>query len=210
MRLRSPYSSGILPLQPPASTASTASTACRCLFCLQMLHCSASTHRCIPTLFSYLFSTQLTPTSFPRYLLTRNAARHPTCLRRGYATEASLARELPDRRPALIPQLRTHWVDPPPNPPYKLESYDKLNLQLEVRWLKDPVKLADHTVKLLRDNDFRKALEIVRMASKYVQCTVSWNHLIDYEMSKARVTNAVKLYNEASSYLVHRSASMQG
>lgn len=107
-----------------------------------------------------------------------------------------MAPERPDRRPTLIPQFRTHWVDPPPNPPNNVEPYDKLNLQLEVRWLKDPVKLADHTVKLLREDDFRKALEIVRMASKYVQCTVSWNHLIDYEMSKARVADALKWYNE--------------
>ena len=67
------------------------------------------------------------------------------------------------------------------------------------------MKLADHTVKLLRDDDFLKALELVRLASKDVECTVSWNHLIDYEMSKARVTEAVKLYNEVSSYPVHSS-----
>ena len=80
-----------------------------------------------------------------------------------------------------------------------------MHLKLELRWLKDPVKLADHTVKLLRDDDFLKALELVRLASKDVECTVSWNHLIDYEMSKARVTEAVKLYNEVSSCPVHRS-----
>ena len=85
------------------------------------------------------------------------------------------------------------------------EPYKKLHLKLELRWLKDPVKLADHTVKLLRDDDFLKALELVRLASKDVECTVSWNHLIDYEMSKARVTEAVKLYNEVSSCPVHRS-----
>ena len=86
------------------------------------------------------------------------------------------------------------------------ESYNKSHLRLELRWLKDPVKLADRTVKLLRDDDFLKALELVRLASKDVECTVSWNHLIDYEMSKARVTEAVKLYNEVSSCPVHRSA----
>ena len=84
-----------------------------------------------------------------------------------------------------------------------VEPYKKLHLKLELRWLKDPVKLADHTVKLLRDDDFLKALELVRLASKDVECTVSWNHLIDYEMSKARVTEAVKLYNEVSSCPVH-------
>ena len=67
------------------------------------------------------------------------------------------------------------------------------------------MSLAEHTVKLLREDDFQKALEIVRLASKDVECTVSWNHLIDYEMSKARVSNAVKLYNEVSSCLDHHS-----
>ena len=85
------------------------------------------------------------------------------------------------------------------------EPYRKSHLKLELRWLKDPVKLADHTVKLLRDDDLLKALELVRLASKDVECTVSWNHLIDYEMSKARVTEAVKLYNEVSSCPVHPS-----
>ena len=84
------------------------------------------------------------------------------------------------------------------------------NLELEVRWLKDPVKLADHTVKLLREDDFRKALEIVRLASKHMECTVSWNHLIDYKMSKAKVTDAVKLYNEVSSCPVHRCTHSEG
>ena len=65
--------------------------------------------------------------------------------------------------------------------------------------------MADHTVKLLRDDDFLKALELVRLASKDVECTVSWNHLIDYEMSKARVAEAVKLYNEVGLCSVHRS-----
>ena len=81
--------------------------------------------------------------------------------------------------------------------------YKRSHLELELRWLKDPVRLADHTVKLLHEDAFDKALELVRLASsKQVQCTVSWNHLIDYEMSKARVTNAIKLYNDVSSRLI--------
>ncbi len=111
-----------------------------------------------------------------------------------------MPRDVPYGGPALIPQFPNHSHD----------GTKKSSLRIEVRWLKDPVKLANHTVKLLHGDDFEKALEIVRLASKNVECTVSWNHLIDYEMSKARVTNAVKLYNEASSYLVHRSAYIQG
>lgn len=103
----------------------------------------------------------------------------------------------------LSPQTRPHTPDLPANRPSKIEAYKRSNLELELRWLKDPMKLADHTVKLLREDDPQKALAIVRLASKDVECTVSWNHLIDYEMSKARVANALKLYNEVSSYLVH-------
>lgn len=74
-----------------------------------------------------------------------------------------------------------------------------------MRWLKDPLKLGDHTVSLLRADNFRKALEIVRIASRDVQCTVSWNHLVDYEMSKGRVQNATKVYNEVSRYKTSNS-----
>lgn len=109
---------------------------------------------------------------------------------------------MPDSGLTLTSRIRPHTLDPPANRPSKNEAYKRSNLELEVRWLKDPVKLAEHTVKLLREDDPQKALAIVRLASKDVECTVSWNHLIDYEMSKARVANALKLYNDVSSYLV--------
>lgn len=72
----------------------------------------------------------------------------------------------------------------------------KKHLDRELVWLQDPLKLAENTIGLLRDNDDEKAIEIVRMASKKAPCTVSWNHLIDYEMSKGRVQKAVKIYHE--------------
>ncbi|KAL8733436.1 MAG: hypothetical protein Q9166_002062 [cf. Caloplaca sp. 2 TL-2023] len=72
----------------------------------------------------------------------------------------------------------------------------KRNLDRELLYLRDPLKLAENTIALLRNNDNEKALELVRMASKKIQCTVSWNHLVDYEMSKGRIQKAVKIYNE--------------
>lgn len=120
-----------------------------------------------------------------------------------------MAREVLVTAPALTPQSRTDTVDRPSNRPSTVGPYKKSDLEREVRWLKDPVKLADHAVKLLQEDDFEKALEIVRLASKDVECTVSWNHLIDYEMSTARVANAVRLYNEVSSHLVHHSAYIE-
>lgn len=162
-----------------------------------MLHCSACIRTCIRTVFSRLSSTQLILTSSPPHLLASQATRCSIWLRRGYTTEAYLTRHVPGSEPAPFPHDRTHISDA------KFEQDQKSKLALEVRWLKDPVKLADHTVKLLREDQFEKALDIVRLASRDVVSTVSWNHLIDYEMSKARVPNAVKLYNEVSSSLVH-------
>lgn len=72
----------------------------------------------------------------------------------------------------------------------------KRELQRELTFLEDPLKLADNTVTLLRKDDTEKALEIVRMASKRISCVVSWNHIIDYHMSKGWIQPAEKVYNE--------------
>ena len=177
-----------------------------------MLHCNASIPNSIRTVSSHLCTTRLASTSSSSsssssslHSCPRQATRHPPWFRRRYATEASLARDTLDNGSALIPQIRTYR-----NRPSKSLTYKKSHLGLELRWLKDPLKLADHTVSLLREDDVEKALEIVRLASKDVQCTVSWNHLIDYEMSKARVNNALKLYNEASDFLLYCYAYDEG
>lgn len=62
--------------------------------------------------------------------------------------------------------------------------------------MKDPLQLADFVRKTLRKDDFENAETLVRVASKDVQCTVSWNHLIDWQLSKGRMNAAIKTYNE--------------
>ncbi|KAL8663395.1 MAG: hypothetical protein Q9202_003914 [Teloschistes flavicans] len=69
-------------------------------------------------------------------------------------------------------------------------------LKQELTYLEDPLKLAENTVKLLRKDDHEKALDIVRMATKRTSCVVSWNHIIDYQMSKGKIQPAEKIYNE--------------
>ena len=69
-------------------------------------------------------------------------------------------------------------------------------LEQELRFLRDPLKLADNTVSLLKIGQHEKAGQLVRMASKSMACTVSWNHMMDYEMSKGRVSRAMTLYND--------------
>ena len=169
-----------------------------------MLHCICGPNH-LRNVFTNLCKNYLILTSSPpRLLLTRRAILYSKWLPRGYATETSWARDGPGEDNALLPQYQTH--DPHSS---KFAAYKEANLKFELRWLKDPVALADHTVKLLRENESLKALKIVRLASRDVECTVSWNHLIDYEMSQARVNQAIKLYNEVSFGLGHLSACLQ-
>lgn len=70
------------------------------------------------------------------------------------------------------------------------------HLGKELRYLQDPLKLAENTIDLLRKDDHVKALDLVRQASKTISCTVSWNHLVDYSLSTGRAKDAVKIYNE--------------
>ncbi|KAK5160302.1 hypothetical protein LTR04_004561, partial [Oleoguttula sp. CCFEE 6159] len=73
---------------------------------------------------------------------------------------------------------------------------DERRLRAELKYLKDPLKLADHVRQVLRENDEEKAHALVRLASKDMQCTVSWNHVIDWQMSRNKVNAALKTYNE--------------
>lgn len=77
-------------------------------------------------------------------------------------------------------------------------AFDESSLREELKYLRDPLKLADYVHDLLQKDAFEKAAELVRMAGKSTPCTVSWNHLINYEMSQERVNSAVKLYNEVN------------
>ncbi|KAI4130524.1 MAG: hypothetical protein LQ347_003336 [Umbilicaria vellea] len=86
----------------------------------------------------------------------------------------------------------------------KGQQFKRKYLLKELPFLKDPLKLADHVLGLLRQGEQRKALETVRLAtSKMVPCTVSWNHLVDYEMSKGHAAVALKLYNEVRTQSLH-------
>ena len=66
----------------------------------------------------------------------------------------------------------------------------------QLRYLQDPVRLANRVRILLRDGNLDQAMELVRAASKTIPCTVSWNHLINYQMYEGKVKAALKTYNE--------------
>lgn len=107
----------------------------------------------------------------------------------------------PERIRKINPSAKRNLVAPKGRHAFAvkaLELRNKKRLERELLYLQDPLNLAQNTVTLLRNDDRDKALAIVRMASKSTPCTVSWNHLIDYEMSKGRVERAEKIYNEVT------------
>ena len=166
-----------------------------------MLECSACIRRCIRTIFTDVLDSHR-PLHYSRQRLVPQHPSRSAWIRRGYAVEATSL----DNRPAHTPPLPTPYVGRSNRPTKQETPYKKKSLQEELRWLKDPLKLAENVIALLRRDEFQKALELVRLASKDIQCTVSWNHLVDYEMSKGRVTNASKVYNEVHTPSSYRSS----
>jgi len=77
----------------------------------------------------------------------------------------------------------------------KAEREEK-DLRIELRWLGDPLKLSQHIEKLLRQQNWDKALALVRLSERGAAQTVSWNHLLNYQMRTGQVKSAIKLYNE--------------
>ena len=158
-----------------------------------MLDCNACIRACIRTILSDIVNTPRfpkPPTRIPTFIASN---RTPPWQRRRYATAATAVQEV-SRHTNLPSQFRVRTR--PEEIVGKDIEFKRSALEEELRYLKDPVKLADHTVSLLRQDVHQKALEIVRLGSKRMECTVSWNHLVDYEMSKGRVNSAMKFYNE--------------
>ena len=76
---------------------------------------------------------------------------------------------------------------------------DRNLLKKELQYLGDPLKLADNTLHLLQQpGQHGKAGEMVKMASKSMQCTVSWNHMIDFYMNHKRPLLAMSTYHDVS------------
>lgn len=69
---------------------------------------------------------------------------------------------------------------------------------LHLKFLKDPIKLAEFVRNTLRDNDYELAQKIVDSASASTACTVSWNHIIEWQLSKGKMNAAMKSYNDVS------------
>lgn len=158
-----------------------------------MLECNACIRRCTRFILADYLNTHPPPRRLPWTKPTTQSIRQ---YRRGYATQTIQSDDFPTPSPSLDVGFRRQYVPIRSPPQQHDEPFSKTSLEQEVRWLRDPLKLGDHVVTLLRQDKCQKALALVRVASKTIECTVSWNYLIDFFMSKARVADAVKLYNE--------------
>ncbi len=157
-----------------------------------MLECNACIHRCIRTILADVLPRGRPPhPSYRRNIFSSLAARsaHKAYVKAAVAGQSS------------TPPIRATWPvnqygNQKDNAVARGMQYPRTAIEKELWHLKDPLKLANHIRDTLRNDDEKKALELVRAASKNVQCTVSWNHLMDYGMSKGRVNSSLKLYNE--------------
>lgn len=87
-----------------------------------------------------------------------------------------------------------------PSPPKDFSPFSKEELERELKWVQDPLKLAHKTktylVKKNDESEFQKAVALVRHASRKMPCIVSWNHLINHRMNQGNVSSALRLYND--------------
>jgi len=65
-----------------------------------------------------------------------------------------------------------------------------------MRYLPDRWHHSKLVRSLLAQDRREEALLLIQRSGKEFQLTVSWNHLIEYELKKQRLHGAVKLYND--------------
>ncbi|KAI1116968.1 hypothetical protein F5Y14DRAFT_448351 [Nemania sp. NC0429] len=66
----------------------------------------------------------------------------------------------------------------------------------ELEYLSDPFHIAARVKAALGQDNYELAAQITRESSKDRNVTVSWNHLIDYQLQRGSIQGALKLYNE--------------
>jgi hypothetical protein len=76
-------------------------------------------------------------------------------------------------------------------------SIHRQAINSELVWLKDPKKLADRVASLLAAGKPDMAAALVREAQgRRIECTVAWNHLMQYCMNRDAPRAAFKFYND--------------
>ncbi|KAJ5334118.1 uncharacterized protein N7506_007901 [Penicillium brevicompactum] len=70
-------------------------------------------------------------------------------------------------------------------------------VNMELRWLNDPHKMADRIDRILQNGEPALAAAIVRAGTKKgMRCDVAWNHLLQYCMDQKSPQAAFKFYND--------------
>ncbi|KAG4437255.1 hypothetical protein IFR05_007271 [Cadophora sp. M221] len=95
---------------------------------------------------------------------------------------------------------RKKWLDsrgirPPAKKEGQLARIES-DIRQHLTYLSDPLKLADFVRQELRRDKFNFVQELVRTASKNTKCVVSWNHLVEWQLSKGKMNAAIATYNE--------------
>ena len=132
---------------------------------------------------------------------------------RSHKTYATHAQHGPDTQVALPPRpdlnldrgsRRQPDATATPCPNKDVSPFSREELEKELRWIQDPLKLANKTkTYLVKKNDeleFQKAVALVRHASRKMPCIVSWNHLINHRMNQGNVSAALRLYNDVFAF----------
>ncbi|KAK0099992.1 hypothetical protein ONS95_013190 [Cadophora gregata] len=95
---------------------------------------------------------------------------------------------------------RKKWLDSrgvrPPSRKEVKAARTESDIRHHLSLLNDPLKLADFVRQTLRKDDFAFAEEIVRAASKNTLCVISWNHLVEWQLSKGKMKAAISTFNE--------------
>jgi pentatricopeptide repeat protein len=96
----------------------------------------------------------------------------------------------------LEPLPRPKIIEAPGKKGGSIVISNEKSLQRELEWLKDPVKLAQHINYTLRNEEAEKALNLCRLASRKMECVVSWNHVVAWHMARGKVNAAIDIFNE--------------
>jgi len=110
-----------------------------------------------------------------------------------------------DRKALTETEKRAKWLEsrgqtPADKKDLSNQGTDDFLVRRKLKTLQDPLNLAVFVRLSLQRDEFEYCQTLVRAASKNMQCTVSWNHLIEWQLSKGKLNAALKTYNEVSLY----------
>jgi hypothetical protein len=118
-----------------------------------------------------------------------------TATARSFSTSGTHQQDRAVQRQAWLKSRGVRPVDKPAQP-----EPAKYVIRKHLEYLQDPLKLADFVQRSLAaadgPADYEMTLQVVRTASKSIQCIVSLNYLIDHLLNHKKLKAAILIYNE--------------